>query len=430
MSSNTIYSLPDVHEIAYYNGEDRSYYVYVYVDPRDGEPFYVGKGKNGRAWDHVREFKKGKVHPNTLFYSKLNKLFKNGLEPEVEIYADGLTEDDALGIEASLIEHYGRKYSNDGCLVNIVLDSRKAFSGVARALMDPNVYKFTHHDGTVFYGTQRDMVVQKGIPESTVCTLVKGTTIVTGGWYFGDKPETEGNFIGQKHKYINVHTGEELYCTQEYLCKTYGLHSSDVCALTKGNYTTVKGWYFDEIPERDYNQRAVKRKFINIHTDEVFWKTPEEMRNYLSDSKIYEMVEGKRNHVNGWFVDEIKCNNRTKFIDENTYKIINSKTGDTVEGTRSELIQKFPKTFNHKKLYVIIKKKTSYHGWYLDGCPPNPKPDTSDKTIYTFYNKLTGDVFNGTRKEFAQYDKSLTSKKIYKVINKGSTTREGWKLAE
>lgn len=31
------------------------YYVYLYIDPRDQRPFYVGKGKNERAFSHLSE---------------------------------------------------------------------------------------------------------------------------------------------------------------------------------------------------------------------------------------------------------------------------------------------------------------------------------------------------------------------------------------
>lgn len=29
------------------------YYVYLYIDPRDNRPFYVGKGKNNRVFAHL-----------------------------------------------------------------------------------------------------------------------------------------------------------------------------------------------------------------------------------------------------------------------------------------------------------------------------------------------------------------------------------------
>ena len=31
------------------------YYVYLYIDPRDGSVFYVGKGKGERALSHLKD---------------------------------------------------------------------------------------------------------------------------------------------------------------------------------------------------------------------------------------------------------------------------------------------------------------------------------------------------------------------------------------
>jgi hypothetical protein len=35
--------------------EKLGYYVYLYVDPRDGKVFYIGKGKGERCLDHLYE---------------------------------------------------------------------------------------------------------------------------------------------------------------------------------------------------------------------------------------------------------------------------------------------------------------------------------------------------------------------------------------
>ena len=31
------------------------YYIYAYIDPRTNLPFYIGKGKDDRKYDHLKE---------------------------------------------------------------------------------------------------------------------------------------------------------------------------------------------------------------------------------------------------------------------------------------------------------------------------------------------------------------------------------------
>ena len=78
--------------------EKLKYYVYLYVDPRTNVPFYIGKGKGDRAFSHLKgtsESAKAKV------ISELNKL---GKKPRIEILKHGLSEEQALLVEATAID--------------------------------------------------------------------------------------------------------------------------------------------------------------------------------------------------------------------------------------------------------------------------------------------------------------------------------------
>ena len=61
--------------------EKIGYYVYRLIDPRNGETFYVGKGKNNRVFDHVAWAKKG------LDFYKL----KNGEDDEQSLKIKRIT---------------------------------------------------------------------------------------------------------------------------------------------------------------------------------------------------------------------------------------------------------------------------------------------------------------------------------------------------
>jgi uncharacterized protein len=78
--------------------ERLGYYVYLYVDPRDGKVFYIGKGKGERCLDHLFE---DDDHPKV---KRIQEIFAVGLEPRIEMLAHGLrTEQEAYNIESAAI---------------------------------------------------------------------------------------------------------------------------------------------------------------------------------------------------------------------------------------------------------------------------------------------------------------------------------------
>lgn len=93
----------------------KDYYVYIHRRKTTGEVFYVGKGKNQRAFDK---------HSRKLLWHRIVK--KHGLI--VEIIADGLQEWYALELERELIAYYGRFDLGLGSLVNFT-DGGESNSG-------------------------------------------------------------------------------------------------------------------------------------------------------------------------------------------------------------------------------------------------------------------------------------------------------------
>lgn len=82
--------------------ENLGYYVYLYVDPRTGDPFYVGKGVGERVLAHfgdVKDSEKTKV---------IAELRRAGMSPRLEILAHGLKDEEtAFRIEAAVIDVLG-----------------------------------------------------------------------------------------------------------------------------------------------------------------------------------------------------------------------------------------------------------------------------------------------------------------------------------
>jgi uncharacterized protein len=78
--------------------EKLGFYVYLYIDPRDSKPFYIGKGKGNRVFSHcrdTRECEKLRV---------IRELRKLHLDPVLEILKYGLTEEEAFSVESTAID--------------------------------------------------------------------------------------------------------------------------------------------------------------------------------------------------------------------------------------------------------------------------------------------------------------------------------------
>jgi hypothetical protein len=105
------------------------------VNPISKKPFYIGKGKEKRAWNHLSE------HENVNHNKQLaiSEIRDKGLEPIVVIIQDNLYELVALRIESYLIN------SING-LSNIVKPKYiDKIIGVAR-IESPKRFEEVHHE--------------------------------------------------------------------------------------------------------------------------------------------------------------------------------------------------------------------------------------------------------------------------------------------
>jgi hypothetical protein len=82
------------------------YYVYVYIDPRNYEEFYFGKGKGSRKDAHLSD------ESDSEKSRRIAAILKEGLEPIVRVIARELSEHDALLVEKTLLWKLGRQLTN------------------------------------------------------------------------------------------------------------------------------------------------------------------------------------------------------------------------------------------------------------------------------------------------------------------------------
>jgi hypothetical protein len=103
-----------------------NYYVYAFLDPEkpgqyiyedftfDYEPFYIGKGRNGRMISSLRI-----KYSNGFKKNKLISLKNKGLVPISIKVNENLTNTESLNIEIKLIKLIGRRDLNTGSLTNM-----------------------------------------------------------------------------------------------------------------------------------------------------------------------------------------------------------------------------------------------------------------------------------------------------------------------
>lgn len=89
-------------------------YVYRLVDPRNGETFYVGRGKGNRVFDHVR----GELTANDDGLShklkRIREIRVDGFEVGHLIHRHGMDDATAREVEAALIDGYPETHNEIG----------------------------------------------------------------------------------------------------------------------------------------------------------------------------------------------------------------------------------------------------------------------------------------------------------------------------
>lgn len=99
------------------------FYVYLWKDPKDDTPRYVGKGKNNRAWDHAKPHGSNKRVRNMI-----RKRRQAGHNPQPILY-HCVDEQHALQMEMFWIYMFGREDLGSGTLFNLT-DGGEHFKGV------------------------------------------------------------------------------------------------------------------------------------------------------------------------------------------------------------------------------------------------------------------------------------------------------------
>jgi len=110
----------------------QDFYVYVYIDPRNYEEFYYGKGRGARRLAHLFD------ETDSEKVARIRAIRKEGSEPIVRTIAAGLTEPEALLIETTLIWKLGknsptsRRDTSSRCFVRTTASTRNSPASTSR----------------------------------------------------------------------------------------------------------------------------------------------------------------------------------------------------------------------------------------------------------------------------------------------------------
>lgn len=228
--------------------ESNKYYVYLLIRNDDNNPFYVGKGCNGREKDHRRRVIKDN-HSNIYLQRHIKKLWKNNLDYCEYIFIRGLSEEKALSIEIKTIKYY----KNLGYKLYNLTDGGRGTSGTKKDL---------HGEKNPFY----DKKHKKESREAMSKWKKKN--------YLGEK----NPFYGKKHNWetkkkisksqdsskLSKEDTAEIYHLLKYskismnkIAKKFNVSHSLILLINKGERVRV---YFHEMGIKKFPVRSLRTK--------------------------------------------------------------------------------------------------------------------------------------------------------------------------
>lgn len=462
------------------------YYVYAYLDPVTREPFYIGKGKGGRASIHLREARNDrhthKNYYNPIKLSRIRKILDNGMEPIIDYVCEDMEEEDAFELEEFLISEIGRKVLREGPLTNLT-DGGEGFSGLIRDDTVYHLYNLITHEE--FKGKRKDIMESLGVSDSGMSMLISGSIKRSSDWCLFENRESLKPECSNIPTHFIHEDGRNEYCTFRELSEKYNI-KSNLTGLYNGTYMSTDGWKVDYLSSSDYwINRGDMYTLYHYSGQEVHGRI-EEISQITSiiPTDVLLLVKGHKDTIDGWFSKEYLKGKLYKFVHYTGKEVIgtithlsneigcsetltcavvnNRKThanwwfhNEIPVSRKNEIDMKFtPRHFTHisglkefmcsvdlaKKHNLVIGKVNSVmkgerrhtKGWFLGEEVPKDikgfKIAGGNPTIHSFVNLDSGEIFRGTRVEFSAYA-SIDQKVVYDMVTAKSVRRR-WKLMD
>jgi hypothetical protein len=192
------------------------YYVYRLIDPRNGETFYVGKGKGNRVFAHIAAEQSLEGDPLENKLSRIHSIRLAGFEVAHVVHRHGMDEPTAFEVESALIDAYpgltnavGGVHGSDRGAMHAqeivsryaaepaVFEHKALMINVNRSSAETGLYESTRYawkiskskaeDAEVVLATLQGLIVGAFIPERWLAATVDnfpGREPVPGRWGF------------------------------------------------------------------------------------------------------------------------------------------------------------------------------------------------------------------------------------------------------
>lgn len=114
-------------------------YVYRLIDPRNGETFYVGKGRGDRVFAHIREQVAQDDPDNKL--RRIRDIHLAGFEVAHVVHRHGMDEETAFEVEAALMDAYPGLTNIAGGIGSLEYGAMHAKEIIRRYAAEPAVFQ-------------------------------------------------------------------------------------------------------------------------------------------------------------------------------------------------------------------------------------------------------------------------------------------------
>lgn len=241
------------------------FYTYILIDPRTGQPFYVGKGKYRRMYDHWKH-RNAKCCKNERLKQILNEIHAAGLKPTYIKALEDVSESQALAKEVELVLLHGRIDIKTGSLCNLTnggapgattwspeTRERKRQIELAKEKGRPvNQYTMNGEFITRFTSSKVASECVPGANRSYITQVCKGKRKTAGGFMWTYEGEPAPTYTHAYHKAVEQRTkaGELIntYVSLTDAAKAVGVDVRLISHACTGRAKTCKGfvWRYNQ----------------------------------------------------------------------------------------------------------------------------------------------------------------------------------------